>query len=52
VEDGKIVRKPLKLGLRTAQEVEVSEGLKGEEMVVQAQAAALREGQRVEVTQP
>jgi multidrug efflux pump subunit AcrA (membrane-fusion protein) len=52
VEDGKIVRKPVKLGLRTAQEVEVSEGLKGQEMVVQAQAAALQEGQRVEVTQP
>ena len=52
VEDGKIVRRPITLGLRTAQDVEVEDGLKGEEIVVQTQAASLQEGQTVEVARP
>ena len=51
VENGAIARRPITLGLRTAQDVEVIGGLKGEELVVQAQAASLHEGQRVEVAQ-
>ncbi len=52
VENGKIVRRAITLGLRTAQDVEVAEGLKGEELVVQAQAGSLQEGQPVEVAKP
>ena len=52
VENGKIVRRPITLGLRTAQDVEVVEGLKLEELVVQAQAGSLQEGQAVEVAKP
>jgi RND family efflux transporter MFP subunit len=49
VEDDKIVRRPITLGLRTPREVEVVDGLKGDELVVQTQAGSLQEGQRVEV---
>ena len=52
VEDGKIVRRPITLGLRTTQDVEVIDGLNGQELVVQTQAGSLQEGQRVEVTRP
>ena len=47
VQDGKIVRKPITLGLKTAQDVEVVDGLKGDEVVVQAQVGSLQDGQRV-----
>ena len=47
VEDDTIVRRPITLGLRTTQDVEVLDGLKGQELVVQTQAGSLREGQRV-----
>jgi multidrug efflux pump subunit AcrA (membrane-fusion protein) len=52
VEEGAIVQRPLVLGLRTAQDVEVLEGLKGQEWVVQSQAGSLQPGQHVEVTRP
>lgn len=52
VENDKIVRRPLTLGLRTAHDVEVISGLKGDELVVQSQAGSLREGQLVEVARP
>jgi RND family efflux transporter MFP subunit len=52
VENGKVVRRRITLGLRTAQDVEVVEGLKGEELVVQVQAGSLQEGQPVEVAKP
>ena len=52
VENGKIVRRPITLGLRTSQDVEVVDGLKGQEVVVQSQADALRDGQRVQVAAP
>ncbi len=48
VEDGKIVRKPITLGLKTAQDVEVADGLKGDEVVVQTQVGSLQDEQRVE----
>ena len=52
VENDKIVRRPITLGLQAGQDVEVSDGLKGQEAVVQTQASALRAGQRVEVARP
>ncbi len=52
VESDKIVRKPITVGMRTAQEVEAIDGLTGKEAVVQAQPASLQAGQRVEVTRP
>ena len=44
VEDGKIVRKPITLGLKTAQDVEVADGLKGDEVVVQTEVGSLQDG--------
>ena len=52
VENGKILRRPITLGLQTAQDVEAIDGLKGQELVVRTQAGSLKEGQPVEVTQP
>jgi hypothetical protein len=52
VVDGRIVRKPITLGLRTDKEAEVTHGLDDREMVVQAQASGLQDGQRVEVARP
>jgi multidrug efflux pump subunit AcrA (membrane-fusion protein) len=52
VENGKIARRPITLGLRTTQDVEVVDGLKGEELVVQTQPAVLQEGQRAEAAPP
>jgi len=48
VEDGKIVRKTIVLGLRNMGEVEVSSGLTGNEKVVRANPASLTIGQAVE----
>ena len=52
VENGRIARKPIALGLQTADEAEIVSGLTGQEVVVQTQVAALREGQPVEVAPP
>jgi multidrug efflux pump subunit AcrA (membrane-fusion protein) len=52
VQDGRVVRKPITLGLRTTDDVEVTGGLKSDEMVVQSQPTALRDGQRAEVAKP
>ncbi len=52
VENGRIVRKPIILGLQTAEEAEALSGLSGEEVIVQTGADALREGQPVEVRRP
>ncbi len=48
--DGRAVRIPITLGLQVENDVEVVSGLKGDELVVQSQAASLQEGRRVEVT--
>jgi RND family efflux transporter MFP subunit len=45
---GQAVRSPITLGLQVGSEVEVASGLKGDELVVQSQIGALREGQPVE----
>ncbi len=52
VENGQVVRKNLQLGLRTATEVEVVQGLSGSEQVVRSNAASLAVGQSVEVLPP
>ncbi len=49
VIDKKIVTRPIKLGLRVGDEVQILEGLTGTETVVQARAATLQDGQEVEV---
>lgn len=51
VENDRLVRRPIGLGLQIAQDVEVISGLNGREMVVQSQVASLREGQTVEIAQ-
>jgi HlyD family secretion protein len=52
VHDGTVVRRSITVGLRTTQDVEVLKGLQPNELVVQSQPAALREGQRVEAVRP
>jgi RND family efflux transporter MFP subunit len=49
VEDGKIARRPIKLGIRSGGDVEVLEGLAGDETVVLLQPASFAPGQAVEV---
>jgi RND family efflux transporter MFP subunit len=49
VEDGKIARRTLKLGNRSGGNVEILDGLRGEETVVLLQPASFKPGQRVEV---
>jgi HlyD family secretion protein len=49
VEDGKIARRPVKLGIRSGADVEVVEGLAGDELVVVLQPAAFKPGQAVEL---
>ncbi len=44
-KDGQAVRIPITLGLQVGSDVEVVSGLKGDELVVQSQAASLQEGQ-------
>jgi RND family efflux transporter MFP subunit len=52
VVSGKLVRTPLTLGLRNGDDVEVVEGLAGDETVVLARAESLRHGQLVEMVAP
>jgi membrane fusion protein (multidrug efflux system) len=49
VEDGKVVRHAIKLGIRSAADVEIVDGLKGDEIVVLLQPASVKPGQAVEV---
>ena len=49
VKDKKIVTRPIKLGLRVGDDVEIVEGLDGSETVVLIRAAALQDEQEVEV---
>lgn len=49
VESGKILRVPVKLGLKVGNEVEILEGLEADQTVVLARAEALKDGQPVEV---
>jgi RND family efflux transporter MFP subunit len=49
VVDGKITRRPVKLGIRSGADVEVIDGLSGNEQVVVLQPAAFKPGQAVEL---
>lgn len=49
VVDGKIQHRPIELGLRVGDEVEIKSGLDGQETVVLARANSLQAGQGVEV---
>lgn len=49
VVDGKIEHRPIDLGLRVGDDVQISSGLNGDEIVVLARAGALQPGQAVEV---
>ncbi len=52
VRDGRAVRTPVALGLRSGGEYEVRGGLKGDELVVLAHAESLRDGEPVQVLDP
>ena len=49
VTGGKIERRPIKLGLRSGGEVEITSGLDGKEAVVLTRSASLLPGQGVEI---
>jgi hypothetical protein len=49
VVDGKIEHRTIALGLRVGDDVQVSSGLHGDEIVVLARAGSLQPGQAVEV---
>jgi multidrug efflux pump subunit AcrA (membrane-fusion protein) len=48
VENQKIVRTPIKLGLKTSDKVEIVDGLNGTEKVIRANSAGFAAGQAVE----
>lgn len=52
VKDGRAMRTPITTGLQVGNDVEVTAGLKGEELVVQSSPATLEQGQQVEVAKP
>jgi RND family efflux transporter MFP subunit len=52
VESGSIARRPIQLGLRIGEEVEVVSGLDAGQLVVLARAESLKQGQPVEVLPP
>jgi HlyD family secretion protein len=49
VESGKVVRKPVRVGLKAGGEVEIESGLSGNELVVLGKGGQLKDGQPVEV---
>jgi membrane fusion protein (multidrug efflux system) len=52
VVDGRIERRPIRLGLRAGDEVEVAEGLGADDIVVLVRSDALQPGEPVEVIVP
>jgi HlyD family secretion protein len=52
VESGKIDRKPIELGLRSGNEVEVSAGLTADQIIVLTRGETLKQGQPVEIITP
>lgn len=52
VRDGKIVRQPIQLGLRSGDEWQVADGLQDDDLVVLARADGLRAGQAVQAVEP
>jgi RND family efflux transporter MFP subunit len=52
VVDGTVARRPIRVGLSDGSRIEVVSGIKADEAVVKANAAALVDGQRVQVVEP
>ncbi len=52
LEEGKAVRKPVVVGIKSADEVEIASGLSGDEWVIQDKGASLTDGQAVELVEP
>ena len=52
VVDGKITYRPIQLGIRSGDDVEVLSGIREDEVIVLTRAASLLEGQSVEVLPP
>lgn len=50
--EGTVVKTPLETGIRAGDDVEIVSGLTGDEQIIGVNAAAFREGQRVEVAKP
>ena len=50
--DGKVARRAVSLGLHAGPEVEIREGLTGDEQVITVNANTFREGQTVEIAAP
>ncbi len=50
--DGVVVRTPIETGIRAGDEIEIVSGLTGDEQIIGVNAAAFRDGQRVEVVKP
>jgi RND family efflux transporter MFP subunit len=51
VEQGKAVRKPVGVGLKSGNDVEITSGLDERDLVIQAQGASLSDGQSVELVE-
>ncbi|MBI3837927.1 MAG: efflux RND transporter periplasmic adaptor subunit [Planctomycetia bacterium] len=52
VEDGKAKRKPVFVGLKSGNEVEITSGLDDHDLVIQTKGASLTDGQSVELVEP
>ena len=52
VDDGKIVRNPVELGLRSGGEIEILSGIEEGQMVVLKQTESLKTGQSVGLASP
>ncbi|OYV82863.1 MAG: hypothetical protein B7Z73_16715, partial [Planctomycetia bacterium 21-64-5] len=48
IANGKLVRKPVMLGLKSGKDVEVAAGLTGDDVIVEKVSAELKEGQAAE----
>ncbi|MSR56905.1 MAG: efflux RND transporter periplasmic adaptor subunit [Planctomycetaceae bacterium] len=51
-DESKVTRRPIVVGIRAGDDVEIVSGLAGDEQVIGVNPAAFREGQRVEVMAP
>lgn len=52
IQDDKLIKKPITLGLKSGEEVEVTTGLASDDMVVEKATAEMKEGQAAQANQP
>ena len=52
VEQDKAIRKPVTIGLKSGNEVEITSGLEENDLVIQSKGASLTDGESVELTAP